>query len=268
MVTNSRPIVHFVHGNSFPAGTYSRFLDLLRNDYDVRALDMHAHNPVYPVTDGWPALMQELIDELSKRYQEPVILLGHSMGGALSLMAARQRPDLVRCVVLLDTPVVAGWRAGLLGVAKALRLDMKFSPARFSVKRRNQWPDAEAAYQHFSGKAVFALWPREVIRDYVEHGMLQQDGNLTLRFRRDIETAVYRTLPHHFGRVVKGDFPVPVGFIGGVDSVECRHAGMAATKRLVGEYFRHLPGGHLFPLESPEVAASATNDMIRNLLIR
>ncbi|MDP5007910.1 MAG: hypothetical protein NWQ13_02685, partial [Glaciimonas sp.] len=57
-----------------------------------------------------------------------------------------------------------------------------------------------------------------------------------------------------------------VGFIGGVDSVECRHAGPAATKRLVGEHFRHLPGGHLFPLESPQAAASATNEMICALL--
>lgn len=264
--TPPRPIVHFAHGNSFPSGTYRRFLDLLSKDYDVGALEMHAHNPKYPVTDGWPALVQELIDELLARYRQPVILVGHSLGGALSLMAAKQRPDLVRCVVLLDTPVIAGWRAGLLGLAKALRIDRRLSPARWSEKRRNQWPDAEAAYQHFSSKQVFASWPEEVLRDYIEHGMLQQQGKLTLRFRREIETAVYRTLPHHFGRVVRRRYPVPVGFIGGVDSIECRQAGMAATRRLVGRHLRMLPGGHLFPLESPQAAATATDQMIRALL--
>ncbi|PUA19472.1 alpha/beta fold hydrolase [Glaciimonas sp. PCH181] len=261
-----RPIVHFAHGNSFPSGTYRRFLASLGKDYDVHALEMHAHNPTYPVTDGWPALAQELVDELLARYQQPVILVGHSLGGALSLMAAKQRPDLVRCVVLLDTPVLAGWRAGLLALAKVLRLDRPMSPARFSEKRRNLWPDAEAAYQHFSSKQVFASWPEEVLRDYVEHGLVEQQGGMALRFRRDIETAVYRTLPHHFGRVVRRRYPVPVGFIGGMDSIECRQAGMAATRRLVGRHLRMLPGGHLFPLETPLAAASATDKMIRSLL--
>ncbi|MGS0743429.1 alpha/beta fold hydrolase [Glaciimonas sp. GG7] len=264
---STRPIVHFAHGNSFPSGTYRRFLDLLGKHYDVHALAMHAHNPKYPVTDGWTALAQELIDELLARYQAPVILVGHSLGGALCLMAARQRPDLVRCVVVLDTPVVAGWRAGVLGLAKALRIARRFSPAQFSAKRRNQWPDTEAAWQHFSGKQVFASWPEEVLRDYVEHGLIAEPGGVALRFRREIETAVYLTLPHRFGRVVRKGYPVPVGFIGGVDSVECRQAGMTATRRLVGQHLRMLPGGHLFPLETPLAAANATDKMIRELLV-
>ncbi|WP_245182413.1 alpha/beta fold hydrolase [Glaciimonas immobilis] len=258
--------MHFAHGNSFPAGTYRRYLELLGNTYDVRALAIHAHNPAYPVTDGWPALVQELVDELLARYKDQVILVGHSLGGLLSLMAARQRPDLVRCVVLLDSPVSVGWRAVLLRVAKAFNVAHRWSPARYSIKRRNQWPDAEAVFRHFSTKQVFASWPEEVLRDYIEHGTVEQPGSVKLRFRRDIETAVYLTLPHHLGQVIKAGYPVPVGFIGGVDSVECRQAGMAATRRLVGRHIRMLPGDHLFPLETPDAAASATDEMIQSLL--
>ncbi|MFC5473543.1 alpha/beta hydrolase [Paraherbaspirillum soli] len=266
MTSPKHPILHFVHGNSFPSGTYRRFLDCLRSDYDVRSLDMHAHNPQYPVTDGWPELVQELIDELAARYDQPVILLGHSMGGGLALMAAQQRPDLVRCVLMLDTPVVAGWRAGVLRGAKAFGIDWLFSHARFSEKRRNLWPSVEAAYQHFAAKPVFASWPPEVLRDYIQYGMAEEQGQLTLRFRREIETAVYRTVPHDMGRSIRRGFPVPIGFVGGTDSVECRQAGLAATRRLVGRYFLKIPGGHLFPMESPELAAKATHQMIQSLL--
>ena len=266
MTDATRPILHFIHGNSFPAGTYRQFLDFLGYDYDVRSLDIHAHNPKYPVTDGWPALVQELIDELAARYEQPVILVGHSMGGGLALLAAQQRPDLVSCVVMLDTPVVVGWRASLLRGAKALGLDKRVSQARFSVKRRNLWPSAEAAYQHFAGKQVFANWAPEVLRDYITYGLEEEQGNVVLRFRRDIETAVYRTLPHDMGNVLKHGFPVPIGFVGGVDSVECRQAGLDATRRLVGRYFRQIPGGHLFPMETPELAAATTRQMIQSLL--
>lgn len=262
----SRPILHFVHANSYPAGTYRVFFDHLRKHYDVQALVMHAHNPQYPVANGWVALARELIDELTVRYEEPVILVGHSMGGILSLMVAKARPDLVRCVVLLDSPVVAGWRAVFLRIAKRLGLDKKFSPAKFSERRRHVWPDAQTAYQHYASKPIFAVWPSEVLRDYVEHGLVPHPEGVTLRFTRETETAVYRSLPHHIGAMVRRSFPVPVGFVGGLGSAECRQAGLGATRRLVGRHFMQIAGGHLFPMESPAAAAKAVHQMIESLL--
>lgn len=262
----ARPILHFVHANSFPAGTYRVFFEHLRRHYDVQALAMHAHNPAYPVSDGWAALTRELLDELQARYTQPVILAGHSMGGVLSLMAAKARPDLVRCVVLLDAPVVAGWRALLLRVAKRLGADRKFSPAQFSERRRKLWPDAEAAYRHFAAKPMFAIWPPEVLRDYVEHGLAPHPEGVTLRFTRETETAVYRTLPDHIGALTRRRFPVPVGFVGGRDSVECRQAGLAATRRLTGRHFTRIAGGHLFPMESPAASADAVHGIVQSLL--
>ncbi|RZI40995.1 alpha/beta hydrolase [Herbaspirillum sp. HC18] len=261
----SQPIIHFVHANSYPSGTYRVFFEHLEKHYDVRALPMHAHDPAYPVRNGWRALSRELIDTLTASYKEPVILVGHSMGGMLSLMAAKARPDLVRCVVLLDSPIVAGWRAAALRIVKRLGVDVRFSPARFSAKRRNLWPDTQTAYEHYASKPMFAAWAPEVLQDYLEHGLAPHDEGVTLRFTRETETAVYRTLPHHIGRMVRR-FPVPAGFIGGSESVECRQAGLAATKRLVGKHFVQIPGGHLFPMEHPAVAAKTVHAMVRSLL--
>jgi len=268
--TNSpdlRPILHFAHANSYPAGTYGMFFEQLREYYDVRALPMHAHNPDYPVDDGWRKLGKELGVELAQRYEQPVILVGHSMGGILSLLAARKRPDLVRCVVLLDAPVVAGWRAQFLFLSKLLRWESKRSPARTSVRRRNAWPDREAAYRHYAAKTMFAAWPERVLRDYVDHGLAPAPaGGVQLRFTREAETAVYRTIPHHLGALMRQRYPVPIGFVGGIDSVECRLAGLDATRKLVGSHFRQIAGGHLFPMESPQAAALATHEMIAELL--
>lgn len=262
----TRPILHFVHANSFPAGTYRVFFDHLKRHYDVQALPVHAHNPAYPVDNGWSALARELIDELTARYAGPVVLVGHSMGGMLSLMVAKARPDLVRCVVLLDSPVVAGWRAVLLRIAKRLGADKKFSPAKFSEKRRNIWPDAETAYRHYASKPMFAVWPPEVLRDYVEHGLDHHPEGVTLRFTRETETAVYRSLPDNLGSVIRKSFPVPIGFVGGTDSAECRQAGLRATRRLVGRHFMQISGGHLFPMEAPGAAANAVHSMVESLL--
>ncbi|WP_295999963.1 alpha/beta hydrolase [Rugamonas sp.] len=263
----SKPQIYFAHANSYPAGTYRQLFELLGEDFDIQALDMHAHDPRHPVTDGWPALVEELIDQLDQRYHgTPVILLGHSLGGMLGLMVAKARPDLVRCVVMLDAPVVAGWRALFWRLVKLTPLADKYSPAAFSARRRTVWPDAEAAYQHFAAKDIFAAWAPGVLRDYIDSGLKPHPDGVQLRFSREIETMVYRNLPHHLGRLLKGRYPVAIGFIGGTNSWETKQSGLAHTRRLVGRFFRLVPGGHLFPMESPARAAQEVRAMIADLL--
>lgn len=261
----TKPIIHFSHGNSYPAGSYTRFLSYLQGDFDIRAVDMYGHHPEYPVSDGWPKLVEELITRL-EGYGEPAILLGHSLGGMLSMMAAKQRPELVRCVVMLDSPVVAGWRALLLRLSKGKSWADNFSPAKFSLRRRHIFPDVAAAREHFIGKPMFAAWAPGVLEDYLEHGLESHPQGVQLRFRREIETEIYRGLPHHLGSLMNKDYPVPIGFVGGVDSVELRQAGLGATRALVGENFLEIEGGHLFPMETPEKAARLTLEMISSLL--
>lgn len=268
MHKTSKPILHFVHANSFPAGTYRVFFQQLAAHYDVRALDVHAHDPAYPVTDCWPNLVQELIDTLLARYSEPVILVGHSLGGMLALMTAYLRPDLARCVVLIDSPVVAGWRALLLAVAKKFGIGKKFSPAQFSEKRRKYWKDPDEAYRHFASKEMFAIWPPEVLHDYIQAGMAPDPQGVTLRFTREIESKIYLSLPHTLGKIARHGLQVPVGFVGGTESVECRQAGFAATKKLVGKNFIQIPGGHLIPMEAPLPTAEAVHQMIASFKLK
>lgn len=263
----SLPLLHFAHGNSYPAGTYGRLLDALRAHYDVRTLDMHGHDPDYPVGDGWRTLVDELVAHL-EGYGEPAILVGHSLGGMLCMMAASRRPDLARCVVMLDSPVVAGWRAGVWRMAKLLGWGGRLSPARFSYKRREHWPSREAAHSHFSAKPLFQAWAPGALDDYLEHGLAPhgEGQGVTLRFKRDVETSIYATLPHDMGRVVGKPFPRPIGFIAGTESEELRQAGLDATRRLVGPNLVMIEGGHLYPLEKPQETAQLTHAMVERLL--
>ena len=261
----TQPLLHFCHGNSFPSGTYRQLLDGLRAHYDVHQTDMVGHDPRYPVDDNWSNLVDELIGDL-ERYERPAILVGHSLGGMLSTMAAARRPDLVRCVVMLDSPVVAGWRALAWRFVKWIGKGGRFSPGRFSERRRNVWPDRQAAYEHFISKDIFAAWAPGVLDDYLDVGLKPHPDGVQLRFDRGVETAIYNSLPHHLGDLIKQDFPVPVGFIGATRSEELRQAGLSSTRKLVGENFVMTEGSHLYPMERPARAAQLTHEMIVRLL--
>lgn len=252
----ARPLLVFSHANGFPAPTYNKLFRLLEGGARVRAVDRFGHDPRYPVRDGWQALSRQLIDFLLQDCGgEPAVLVGHSLGGYLSLMAAHARPDLVRQVILLDSPVVSGWRSQVLWLSKRTGWGERFSPAGAARRRRTQWTDLQAAHAHFAAKEVFRPWDAEMLDDYVRHGTADSPEGRSLTFTREVEYRIYTTLPHRLGRMTRRPFPVPVTFIGGTDSREIRMAGLAATRRLTRGRMVRTEGTHLFPFEHPAETA-------------
>lgn len=247
-----RPLLVFSHANGFPAAVYRKLFAALEPAFRVRAVPLFGHDARYPVRDGWTSLAQQLVDFLQHTCRdEPAILLGHSLGGYLSLMAAQARPDQVRQVVLLDSPVVAGWRARLLWLSKRTGLGERFSPAAVTKNRRNRWPDLAAVQAHFASKAAFRQWDADMLHDYSALGTTADPQGRTLAFAREVEYRIYKTLPHRLGELARKPFVVPVSFIGGRDSREIRLAGLGATRRLTQNRMQWLDGSHLFPFESP-----------------
>ncbi|MEW6705299.1 MAG: alpha/beta hydrolase [Pseudomonadota bacterium] len=247
----------FSHANGFPAGTYRVLFERWRKaGYAVRAVEKFGHDPRYPVSSNWPHLRDQLIHFIEREVGGPAFLVGHSLGGLLSLLAACRRPELARGLVMLDSPVISGWRAHSLQVVKASGLMKRISPGRISRARRHEWPSREAAHQHFAAKHKFARWDERVLHDYIAAGTEEAGARVQLAFRREIETRIYDTLPHHLPRVLKLHPPkCPVGFIAGTQSEEIRQGGMHASKALAKDRFAWIEGSHLYPMEKPELTA-------------
>lgn len=264
------PLVIFSHGNSFPASTYRVMLDSLRNrGFEVDAIEKFGHDPKYPVTDNWPHLVQQLADFAqghAKKNGGPVFLVGHSLGGFLSLMCAAQHPALATGVVLLDSPLIGGWRANTLGLMKRTPWMKSVSPGVVSRKRKNRWEHREAVFEHFRSKKSFARWDEQVLRDYIEHGTFDADDERALSFDRDVETLIYDTIPHNLGALLRAHpLRCPASFIGGRQSVEMRRAGLAMTQRVTRGRIMMLDGTHLFPMEKPIATAAAVEAALRNM---
>ena len=259
----------FSHGNSFPASTYRVLFDNLRQrGFAVDAIEKFGHDPQYPVTNNWPHLVQQLADFARERQGagEPAFLVGHSLGGILSLMCAAHHPELARGVLLIDSPVLGGWRATTLGLAKRTALVGALSPGRISQKRRNAWPSRQAALESFQDKKSFARWDPQVLRDYIEYGTHEQNGQRVLSFDREVETAIYNGLPHKLDSLLKRrPLKCPVAFIGGIHSAEMRQAGTDLTHKVVKGRVMMLDGSHLVPMEKPLATAAAIEASLRNL---
>jgi pimeloyl-ACP methyl ester carboxylesterase len=261
------PAIVFSHANSFPAGTYRMIFEAWRAaGFEVHAIEKYGHDPRFPVTSNWPHLRAELIDFIEREVALPAYLVGHSLGGFLSVMAASKRPDLACGVVMLDSPILSGWKASALQIAKATGTGERFSPARVSKRRRQHWDSSEAALVHFASKPVFARWAPGVLADYIAAGTETHGTQQRLSFQREVETAIYNTLPHHIDRVLRTHpLQCELAFVRGTESAEVRQVGMHATERVAKGRIESVAGSHLFPFERPAETAATVMKLIASM---
>lgn len=248
----------FSHANGFPLPVYRRLLDALRPEFDSTGMLRFGHDPSRPVTTGWPYLVDELVEFVRAQpaHGGRTWLVGHSLGGYLSVLAAQKLQARVDGIVLLDSPLISGASAGFVRLARLTGLDRLLMPLQQTLQRRRHWPDADAAHAHYAAKAAFARWDPHVLRDYADHCTTPDGrGQRELLFDRDIEFRIYRSLPTARVAAAASRLDAPVAFIGGRQSRELRHIGLGATRSLVGPRFSWTEGSHLFPMEAPDETA-------------
>lgn len=261
-----KPVIHFAHANGFPAASYGAFFDALAPQYEVCHLPLIGHDPNYPVTNNWPHLIRQLIDSIERQCDRPVIGVGHSLGGGLTLMASIKRPDLFEAVIMLDVPVFRRWEGFLVRVIKALGLIDRVTPARRSKNRRTHWPDEQSAFEYFQTRGLFRGFDPRCLRDYVTSATrTAPNGGVELAYELPVELAIFRTVPHTLSPRAR-HIRVPSGVIVGLETdtvMKQQYLHMKHRLNFLGE---RIPGSHLFPLEHPEATAHAVDGMARRLL--
>jgi pimeloyl-ACP methyl ester carboxylesterase len=229
----------------------------LASSFTVSWMEAIGTDPRFPVTEGWPHLVDQLIESIKR----PVYGVGHSLGGYLNYLAAVRRPDLFRAIVLLDAPIIGAFRGGMLGATKRLGIVDRVTPAGATRDRRSTWPSREEAKAHFRSRPLFRHFAEECLDDYVTHGLIENHG-FHLRIDPAVESQIYRTIPHDMMKHLP-QLRVPAAFIGGEDSDVVRRVRLAGMKPKFR--MRRVPGGHLFPFERPRDAATSIVQVLAGL---
>jgi pimeloyl-ACP methyl ester carboxylesterase len=98
----------FVHGLGGSSHNWTDFAGVLRNRFAVEAIDLPGHGRSGPAPrndyslDAHAATVIRYLDHSGRG---PVHLAGNSMGGAVSVLVATRRPDLVRTLTLISPAV-------------------------------------------------------------------------------------------------------------------------------------------------------------------
>jgi pimeloyl-ACP methyl ester carboxylesterase len=122
-----------------------------------------------------------------------VVLSGHSMGGAVGVLSAAERPGRVRALALFDPVLIS-----LETRAKAPGGGSLDNPLAVGAERRRAvFPSRDMAFKSYHGRGAFRTWPDQAVLDYVADGFRDlPDGTVTLSCAPAWEASSFRAHGH------------------------------------------------------------------------
>ncbi len=261
------PSLHFAHANAYPPQCYRQYLQPLARDYRVWAMEQR---PLWPGANAahlnsWHPLASDFLQALAQRGDGQVIAVGHSLGAVVSMMAAVQRPDLFRALLLIE-PVLLP--PAILQLARDHPQQAQNTPlVQLALSRRQQWASRQQAFDHFRSKAVFRLLPDEALWDYVNYGLTQSDhGHVVLRFPAEWEARIYSHPPLDIWELLP-QITAPTLAIRGQHSDTIAPESWQRWQQLQprAEFVQVGDAGHLLPFERPDALSRLTRAFLARL---
>lgn len=249
-----KELIHFAHGNGFPSLCYKQMLDSLESHFDYCYIDKIGHDPAYPVGENWHNLIAEVIASVQRQASRPVIALGHSLGGVLSLLAAIEQPSLFKAVIMLDSPLLGPFKSSMVRLAKSLGVIDRITPAFRTRGRREYWEDREQLLAYLKTRELFKSFTDECLNDYISYGLERKTEGYYLRFDRHIEYQIYRTIPHVIPNY-EGKLIVPTALIYGDKTTVVGKMDIRYMQKNFNVKCFKTKGTHLFPMEHPQAVA-------------
>ncbi|EHL29217.1 alpha/beta fold hydrolase [Legionella drancourtii] len=261
-----KELIHFAHGNGFPALCYKQMLDCLQHDFDYCYIDRIGHDPQFPVSENWHNLVLEVIASIKQQADRPVIAVGHSLGGALSLLAAIEQPELFKAVVMLDSPLLGPFKSSMVRLAKALGIIDRVTPASRTQGRREYWINHEQLLAYLKTRNLFKTFTDACLNDYITYGLEHRADGYYLRFDRNIEYQIYRTIPHIIPDYA-GKLITPAALIYGDKSTVVGKMDVRYMKKKFNVVHFKTSGTHLFPMEHPQAVAKQIVEALNKLKV-
>jgi len=257
-----RPIdVVFSHANGFNALTYRAILAPVAEGLRILAYDLRGHGATdLPTQDegrtDWSDMGEDLTALLQTLDLKDVVLAGHSMGGATSILAANHAPERVRALALFE-PVI------LPRVRKTGGAPGSGPTTEATLRRRNSFESREQAVAAFVGRGAFTTWPRPMVEDYVAAGLKPlPGGGFTLACTPAWEASGYRAHGNEVWpildrlttpiRILKGD-------IWSTTWVDEERRALEATGRVRIETI--AGASHFLPMEHPDRVAQVLGEL-------
>ncbi len=196
----------------------------------------------------------DLIDRLSP--SEPVVGIGHSMGGATMAMCDLIQPGLLAGMFLIE-PVI---------IPPAFRRSGDVPLAVKAAKRRPTFPSRRAAATTYRSKPLFQSWHEDAFAGYLEGGLVPHPDGVALACPPKVESAVFAasTRIGLWERLPEVTAPARLVMSGNPGKLGPLLDGLA--EQLPDARISYLEDqGHMVVMERPDLVAAGIADFLGEL---
>lgn len=260
----------FVHGSASDVRTWSKQLDVFPERYRTIAYSRRYHAPNAPIPPDAGDPIQNHVDDLVSLVRvmnaEPAHVVGHSWGGLVSLLAAKQAPELFRSLVLIEPPAISMHVSippkptqliGLLFSAPRLALAIvKFGASAVGPSER--------AFRRGDDKLAVETFARGVLGDRYFEGLSEERYAQVWENRGpDRALALYHGFPDLIGKSFS-DVRIPVLLIGGGDSPRLFNLLIEGLKKRLPDVRVQViqNGSHIVHEDAPEAINAAIREFL------
>lgn len=168
----ANPGIVFVHGGGAHAHWWSFLAPMLMQRYSIVALNLSGHGDSgrrenYPRRQ-WAREVMAVIEDAA--FVGPPILVGHSMGGLVSIVTAALHSDSLAGVIIVDSPVKKPDPETQAGQSGRIFGELKV------------YPDVESALSRFRLLPAQACENGYIVEHVARHSLRQVEGGYSWKF--------------------------------------------------------------------------------------
>jgi pimeloyl-ACP methyl ester carboxylesterase len=185
---------------------------------------------------------------------QPVIGMGHSIGGYFTYAAAARYPDLFSKIILLDPIIYSCHIVWTSAVARFLGLSKHHWLPRMTRGKKSEFADRKAALDYYAGKGMFKTWHKAFVESFVDTAIEKDSADsYSLCCHPEFEAQICEALPSDTWAHAK-KITVPVMVLRGEKShLFYRSSLQSLSNRLENSQCKEVENhGHFFVMESPE----------------
>ncbi|WP_430462606.1 alpha/beta fold hydrolase [Thalassolituus sp. LLYu03] len=243
--------------------------ELLNGGGDRWFTDVPGHGlspqPHHDMPD-WVAMARRVGDALAENAGgKPVVGIGHSMGGVLTMLLASERPELFSRIILLDPVLFSPEVLLFQRLARKSGLWKRSALVKAVAARRRNWPDASQMKDELAKKSLYRRWQPQALEHFVEGGSRgATEGGVELSCNPHWEASIFGSYPRGLWKAVHS-IRVPVDILVATESYGfIARAARKAQKGNANVRWQTVEGGHCFPMEQPELCADLINALLNN----